>query len=370
MAEEKFDAIVVGGGLAGLAAAYTMAQEGLEVLLVERGTTCGSKNVTGGKLCTHSIEKIFPDFAETAPVERKIVREAVKTWHDAEAADAGIDPESFGLTESESYSVIRQKLDSWFAEQAEEAGVMMVQGIVINDLIVRDGKVCGVIADGEEMEADVVILAEGVNGLLAQKIGMMEEISPETTCVGTKEVIELGEAVINERFGLQSREGVELMYLGDREKGEYADGFIYTNKTSVSVGVEFLVSDIYNTGKNVPDMLDAFKELPEVSALIEGGKLVEYSAHLVTKNAPEKLNRIYGDGVLLVGDNAGLVANFGWVIRGMDLAVESGRLAGEAVIRAKESGDFSAATLASYQRAVEESCIGADMKSCHDYYNK
>jgi len=74
--------------------------------------------------------------------------------------------------------------------------------------------------------------------------------------------------------------------------------------------------------------------------------------------------------VLLAGDTAGLVANFGWVVRGMDLAVESGRLAGEAVIRAKESGDFTAKGLASYQQAVEESFIAADMKLCHEYFNK
>lgn len=369
MGEEKFDAIVVGGGLAGLAAAYTMAQGGLEVLLVERGTACGSKNVTGGKICSHSMEKIFPDFCEVAPVERKIVKEAIKTWHGTEANDAGIDPESYGLTESAAYSVIRQKLDSWFAEQAEEAGVMLVQGIVINDLLVRNGKVCGVIADGEEMEADVVILAEGINGLLAQKIGMIPEMDPAFTCVGTKEVIELSEDVINERFGLQDGEGAELMYLGDREHGEFADGFVYTNQNSVSVGVEFVIGDVNKTEKSVPEMLEAFKELPEISALIAGGKLLEYSAHLVTKAAPEKLMKLYGDGVLLAGDTAGLVANFGWAVRGMDLAVESGRLAGEAVIRAKAGGDFSAEGLASYQTAVEESFIGADMKACHNYYN-
>lgn len=368
MSEEKFDAIVVGGGLAGLAAAYTMAQEGLEVLLVERGVTCGSKNVTGGKICSHSIEKIFPNFGEIAPVERKIVKETIKSWHGMESHDAGIDPKRFGLTESEAYSVIRQKLDSWFAEQAEEAGAMMIQGIAINDLLVRDGKVCGVIADGEEMEADVVVLAEGINGLLAQKIGMIPEMNPDLTCVGTKEVIELGEDVINQRFGLQSGEGAELMYLGNREQGEFADGFIYTNQTSVSVGVEFVISDVNKTGKSVPELLEAFKDLPEVSALIEGGKLVEYSAHLVTKEAPEKIRKLYGDGVLLTGDTAGLVANFGWVVRGMDLAVESGRLAGEAVIRAKEAGDFSAKGLASYQTAIEESFIGADMKICYEYY--
>ena len=48
--EEKFDAIVVGGGLAGSAAALTMARAGLDVMMVERGKFCGSKNSSGGRL--------------------------------------------------------------------------------------------------------------------------------------------------------------------------------------------------------------------------------------------------------------------------------------------------------------------------------
>lgn len=35
---DKFEVIVVGGGLAGLSAAYCLAKEGVEVLLIERGT--------------------------------------------------------------------------------------------------------------------------------------------------------------------------------------------------------------------------------------------------------------------------------------------------------------------------------------------
>ena len=45
---EKVECIVVGGGLAGLSAAYGLADAGLEVMVVERGDYSGAKNVTGG----------------------------------------------------------------------------------------------------------------------------------------------------------------------------------------------------------------------------------------------------------------------------------------------------------------------------------
>ena len=67
MSDEKFDAIIVGGGLAGCSAAIVLARAGLEVLLIERGDYCGAKNMTGGRLYGHSLEKIIPGFCGGSP---------------------------------------------------------------------------------------------------------------------------------------------------------------------------------------------------------------------------------------------------------------------------------------------------------------
>ena len=75
--EEKFDAIVVGGGLAGIACAYTLAEAGLNVIMFERGDYCGSKNVTGGRLYVEPLRDMFPEVWEKAPLERPIIREEV-----------------------------------------------------------------------------------------------------------------------------------------------------------------------------------------------------------------------------------------------------------------------------------------------------
>jgi len=62
------------------------------------------------------------------------------------------------------------------------------------------------------------------------------------------------------------------------------------------------------------------------------------------------------------GDAAGLGLNSGYTIRGMDMAIESGRLAAEAVISAHARDDFSAAGLASYTDLLAESFVGKDMR--------
>ncbi|MEQ4794876.1 FAD-dependent oxidoreductase, partial [Klebsiella variicola subsp. variicola] len=77
MSDDIFDAIIVGGGLAGGTAAYVLAQAGCDVLVVERGNFAGSKNMTGGRLYAHSLEKIIPNFAQEAPVERLVTREKI-----------------------------------------------------------------------------------------------------------------------------------------------------------------------------------------------------------------------------------------------------------------------------------------------------
>ena len=75
--EEKFDVIIVGAGIAGATAALMLAREGLEVLVIERGNYAGAKNMTGGRLYSHSLEAVIPDFASKAPIERKIAKEKI-----------------------------------------------------------------------------------------------------------------------------------------------------------------------------------------------------------------------------------------------------------------------------------------------------
>ena len=73
-------------------------------------------------------------------------------------------------------------------------------------------------------------------------------------------------------------------------------------------------------------------------------------------------SKLYENGIMIVGDAAGLTINSGLVIRGMDLAIGSGLAAAETVIEAKNKGDYSSSSLGSYQRRLEESFIMKDLK--------
>lgn len=89
-----------------------------------------------------------------------------------------------------SYSVLRSKFDAWLMEQAEDAGAQLITGIRVDNVVQRDGKVVGVEADGDIIEAKVVILADGVNSLLAEKLGMAKRVNASHVAVGVKELVE------------------------------------------------------------------------------------------------------------------------------------------------------------------------------------
>lgn len=361
MDEEKFDVIIVGAGLAGNIAAYVLASAGLEVVVIERGEI-GTKNITGGRLYSHSIEKIFPNFAQEAPVERKIVKERVSFMTGDSATTLEYSADKLGEQGKATYSVLRGHFDPWLAGKAEEAGAMYVTGIRVDEVIRRDGKVCGVLAGGEEMLADVVLLADGVNSLLSQQLGLKPELKPEQTAVGVKEVIQLSEQLINDRFGVNSGEGTAWLFAGDPTGGNIGGGFLYTNRDTLSVGIVTTIADIGHSDVAPRDMLERLKEHSLVKPLIAGGKAVEYSAHLVTEGGYDMIPTLYDDGVLVLGDAAALVMNLGYTIRGMDLVIESGRLAAETVIAAKQAGSFGKDTLAAYKAALDNSFVMKDLK--------
>lgn len=363
MSDDKFDVIIVGGGLAGGTAAYLCASAGLETLVIERGNFSGAKNMTGGRLYAHSLEKIFPGFAEEAPVERCITREKISFLTEDSAFTMDYSAPEDQNPAARSYSVLRSKFDQWLMEKAEGAGAQLVPGIRVDEVI-RDenGKAVGVKAGDEELMADAIILADGVNSILGEKLGMVSKVTPHNCAVGVKELIELSPEQLEARFGATGKTGTAWLFAGQPSAGYMGGGFIYTNESTVSLGVVFGMHHIAEAGKSVPQMLEDFKNHPAVKPLVEGGTLLEYSAHVVPEGGLNMLPKIVGNGVILAGDAAGFCVNIGLTVRGMDFAVASGEAAAKAVIAAKEKDDFSEAGLSSYKNYLEETFIMNDLR--------
>jgi electron transfer flavoprotein-quinone oxidoreductase len=365
--EEKFDAVVVGAGPAGTAAAITMAKAGLQVALLERGAKPGAKNVMGGILYNHYLEEIVGEDWKQAPLERPIIEE--RRWLMTAEAAIGIDYKNLrNRANPHSYSVLRARFDAWFAEQAEKAGAFVVPETVVDRLLVRDGRVVGVSTGrGDDLNADVTVICEGIGlgtGLLeGTKIGgrpLRRKLRADEVAMAVKEIMSLDANLIEERFNCEPGEGCTIECFGDSTMGMSGFMFIYTNKDTLSVGGGALLSEFNKTLRTPNDLMEHFKQHPAVKPLLRGAQTVEYLAHLIPEGGYRGIPKVYGPGYLVCGD-AAMLSNP--VHReGSNLAMESGRLAGETVIHCKEAGDFSERRLAEYRGRLDHSWIMADMK--------
>jgi len=361
--QEKFDAIIVGAGPAGCAAAYTLAKAGLQVLVVERGKFVGAKNMMGGVLYGSALHSLIPNFWEEAPVERHITRHVVGFLSPKASLSIDFSSVSFDSTPYNAFTVLRAKFDRWFAAKAGEVGAIVATGLQADDLLWDGNRVVGIVAGGDEIPADVVIAADGVNSILAEKAGLRGKISPDQVNQGVKEVIKLPREVIEERFNLVGDSGTAMHLVGFCTKGVHGGGFIYTNKESISLGVVVQLSALIKNKLKSADLIEEFKNHPMVKVLIKDGTTIEYSAHMVPAGGLRMVPRLYADGLLVVGDAAALVVATGLRLEGMNFALASGIAAAKTVNRAKERGNFSKDTLCYYQKLLRESFVLSDLKT-------
>lgn len=363
MSEDIYDAIIIGAGIAGSSAAYKLARAGLQVVLVERGPYPGSKNLSGGVLYGRVLHDLIPNFWESAPVERTITNQVVSFL----TADASINldfkTEAFNQPPWNGFTVLRGRFDRWLAEQAEIAGAMLVPGIKVDGVIRREGRVAGITAGGEEMLAKVVIAADGANSFIAQQAGLREEVPPRHAGVGVKEVIGLPREVIEERFHLSGDQGAAYNIVGYATRGVPGGGFLYTNRDSLSLGLVIHLDALVERQLKPDEIFEDFLAHPMIAPLIKDGKLLEYGAHLVPEGGLAMMPPLADDGLLLVGDAAGLGVNNGFVVRGMDLAIGSAVAAADTVIEAVTADDFSLKRLKTYPERLEKSFVMQDMRT-------
>jgi electron transfer flavoprotein-quinone oxidoreductase len=375
MAEEELDAIVVGAGPAGTAAAITMAKAGLQVALIEKGTRAGAKNVMGGILYTHYLEQVMGEDWRNAELERPIIDE--QRWMLTEQAAIGFGYKNFrNRDHPHSYSVLRAKFDAWFATQAEEAGAFLIPETVVEELIVKNDRVVGVKTGREgDLYANVVVVCEGIglgSHLLEKTLirgkPLKRPLRANQVAMAVKEVVAMDPATIESRFNCDPGEGASVECYGHATRGLSGFMFIYTNKETLSVGGGALLSEMTDTrlsraelAKRTPnEILNHFKRHPAIRPLLQGGETVEYLAKMIPEGGYRGIPRLHGNGYVVCGD-AAMLSNP--VHReGSNLAMESGRLAGETVVHAKEMGDFSEESLRDYKRRLDRSWIMADMK--------
>jgi electron transfer flavoprotein-quinone oxidoreductase len=342
-----------------------MARAGLDVALVERGTFPGEKNMFGGVLHRlPALEEVFPDFWERAPLERHIVKKGITFMTGEQSFNVQIESEAFDRAPYNGYTIFRPRFDSWLAEEAVKAGATLFTRSTVDEVVFDGDRVAGVTIQGRsgKLTAPVVVAADGVLSFTAKKAGLRQpKFNVEQMAVGVKALLDMPRELIDERFGLNRDQGFANEFVGCTD-GVRGGAFLYTNYDSISIGLVLHLGSLRTSGKTPYDLLNAFLEQPQTAKLVKGGRLMEYSAHVIPEGGYNMLPELFGNGILVAGDAAALCNATGLNLEGINLATHSGVLAGQAAVAAHQRGDFSRSGLAGYRRLMEESYVLKDLK--------
>ena len=362
------DVIVVGACPCGISAAIEIAQAGKKVVLLDRAKYIGSKNMYGGAIYKTALKEIFQDDFNTLPYERIINSHSWAFLNNTGSVCITYQDDE----NKEAYAVKRSSLEKWMIDIAKKRGVYFAPNTLVKSLIQQNGYVVGVETELEKYYAPIVILADGVNSLLAKELNLREKYEPKDVILSVKETIKLDKKTIEERFNLKDdlTNGVVKMLLGNPEgvKNIFMMGFLYTFKDTIMLGVGANLADLVKNKININDLLEYLKQHNDIQPLIKDGQSLEYSAHLIPETGYNKMPKLTGNGVIIAGDAAGFVNSIHF--EGTNYALISGKLAGKTAVNALNNNNYSQGYLSLYKKELDKSFILKDLYTYRNILNR
>ncbi len=343
------------------------------IVVVEKGSEVGSHQLSGAVMDPRALTELIPDWREndSFPLERWVEREEMAMLTDEGVIKAPwLPPEIVNLGKP---IISLGSFCKWLAEIAEEKGVnifpgfagaeLLYEGDTVNGVrtgdkgVGRDGEPKDNFEPGMDLQSPVTILGEGPRGHLTKQLIARHELdansNPMTYEVGCKEILELPDGTIDHGFIIHSV-GYPL------DMHTFGGSFMYSmGGDKVAIGM--MVSlDAADPAMDCHALLQELKTHPYVRSIIGTGKVIKYGAKAATMGGWASIPQLYTGGAMIVGDSASFLNPMR--IKGIHLSMKSGMLAAEAAFRNMTGAGNSAADLASYSTAVDESWIRTEME--------
>ncbi len=332
------DVIVVGAGPAGSTAARARAQRGVRVALLERHVFPRNKPCGGG--ITARVLVRFPDVAAA------LAEIPVHTVSRMSLAAPG--GETATLTSDRPAVVLirRWDFDYLLARMAVQAGAQLLQGVAASRVTPVDEGVEVVDREGRTLRARYVVGADGVNGIVARRVGLNPGWRP------TSVALDMMEETPADVLGCVDSDRLWVSY-GHGTADGYA--YIFPKREHVNVGIGYRLSYYREHVAKQPYSLqeDLVAELRAAGALRGRSSRQHFTPSLVPIGGP--VRRTACGRVLLAGDAAGFVNAY--TAEGIYYAMVSGELAARAIADGEALGRVASHYVRLWRRE-----IGAELR--------
>jgi digeranylgeranylglycerophospholipid reductase len=324
MKEERHDVVVVGAGPAGSVTAKKAAEQGLDVLLIERNQEIGVP-----VRCAEGVSKEIERFV--APDKRWICAEV--NGANIYAPDGMKVVLSGAKMEEVGYVLERRIFDKFLASEAARAGAEIRVKTEAYGIIEEDGYAKGVYARcmGEDtrIHAQVVVGADGVESRVGRWAGIKTRLRPSDISICAEFLM----------CDIELNKGYSEFFLGSTIAPKGYAWIFPKGEDCANVGIG-IGGDVSEENHRAIDYLKAFvhDRFPE-------GKIMAEMYGAVPLSGP--ISESVGEGLILAGDAARHVNPL--TGGGIIYALQAGAIAGEVVAKAVHEGDVSKKRLMEYE---------------------
>ena len=340
MQGKKYDVVIVGAGPAGSTAATYLAQQGIQVALLDKATfprekTCGD-GLTPRAIAILGEMGILDNLLQDGCQ----MEEATVFAPNGSQVTTQM-PEREGFPPM-MLTIPRIKLDNFILNRAVTAGADLFEGVNVQDVQTTANGV-SVIGKRERkpfaVQARMGIIAVGASMGLLKRIGILQE-TPTLTLAARGYYEDVAE--LSGRFEFYF-EGIPLP----------GYGWVFPlSETTANIGAGiFETRGRRHKGKTAQTVLDEFLKIPRMQHMLAKAKQVGpvrgYPIRTDFATAPT-----YGRNLLLAGEAAGLVNPL--TGEGVDYALESGKFAAKQLVHMFAAGDFSLPQLEAYDKKLRD----------------